>query len=714
MANMDPSTELRTLRQQVSELHARERERGPEERLRGQQLEALLTVASILVEPVTIESKATRVLEAIADVAEGEWMALRLYDEQKKGLRMVAAIGEGLEEYPPILVLKDAGRISGEAFELGQPVVVNDYPSYAKADPKRVADGIKSAVSLLLKTGGRVIGTINVNSRKPDHFTPERVRFLTAIADGMGVLLDNARLLDDLRESEERYRTLFEQSRDAIFISRRGQPMDCNQACLDLFGYRLDEVLELGTSDLYADPDDRAELTEAMHEQESVQDFAVRFKKKDGTAMDCLVTATLLRDEQGNEVGVHGIVRDITERIRAEEALRASEVEARRRADQVGAINDIAVTIGSILSLEELLPYVATLLRDTFGYYSVNIGLIDAGSGNLVVRASSPGSGTSTLIGMAFKPGDQSIYAWVTRTGRTLVANDVSKEPRYLHIEELKETRAELTVPITIGDHVVGVLDIQSSQMDAFDEMDVVTVETLANQLAVAIENARLFGESRELAVVEERNRMAREIHDTMAQGFTGIVLQLEAAEQAFEDRDPDAINHLSRAKSLARECLQEARRSVWNLLPKALERRTLDEALSQEVDSFNALGSGKAAFSVSGEKSELPPDVQAALLRICQESLANVRRHSGATEVNVDLEFQLDDVSLSVQDNGRGYETNMEGPRREGDGFGLISMEQRVLLLRGSFRVDTALGKGTRVSVRIPTTWRSRGGQPL
>jgi signal transduction histidine kinase len=148
--------------------------------------------------------------------------------------------------------------------------------------------------------------------------------------------------------------------------------------------------------------------------------------------------------------------------------------------------------------------------------------------------------------------------------------------------------------------------------------------------------------------------------------------------------------------------------------LPKALERRSLDEALSQEVDAFNSLGSGKAAFSVTGEKSELPPDVQAALLRICQESLANVRMHSGATEVNVDLEFQLDDVSLSVQDNGRGYETKVEAPRREGDGFGLISMEQRVLLLRGSFRVDTAVGKGTRVSVRIPTTWRSRGEQPL
>ena len=218
----------------------------------------------------------------------------------------------------------------------------------------------------------------------------------------------------------------------------------------------------------------------------------------------------------------------------------------------------------------------------------------------------------------------------------------------------------------------------------------------------------------RELAVLEERNRMARDLHDTMAQGFTGIVLQLEAAEQAFDNRAADAIDHLSRAKDLARECLQEARRSVWNLLPKALEQLSLDEALSEEVDAFNAPGNGKAAFSVSGEKSELPPDIQAALLRICQESLTNVRKHSGATEVNVELEFQPDDVSLSVEDNGKGYESNGDGSRPGHGGFGLIGMEQRVLLLRGSFQVDTAIGKGTRVTVKIPTVWRSRGQHPF
>ena len=129
----------------------------------------------------------------------------------------------------------------------------------------------------------------------------------------------------------------------------------------------------------------------------------------------------------------------------------------------------------------------------------------------------------------------------------------------------------------------------------------------------------------RELAVLEERNRVAREIHDTLAQGFTGIVLQLEAAEQALDGGHTEVEGHLSRAKGLARESLQEARRSVWDLLPKALEDRSLDAALRQEVDRWAEDGREKASFIFSGDGRELPSPVQAALLRICQESLTNV-----------------------------------------------------------------------------------------
>ena len=150
-----------------------------------------------------------------------------------------------------------------------------------------------------------------------------------------------------------------------------------------------------------------------------------------------------------------------------------------------------------------------------------------------------------------------------------------------------------------------------------------------------------------EVAVLGERNRMAREIHDTLAQGFTGIVLQLEAAEQAMEESPTEVPEHLIRARTLARESLQEARRSVWNLLPRALEEQPIDVALDEEVLRFATADAGKAHFSISGTRRGLPADVQTALFRICQECLTNTRKHAGATKVDVSLIYRADEVHL-------------------------------------------------------------------
>ena len=209
----------------------------------------------------------------------------------------------------------------------------------------------------------------------------------------------------------------------------------------------------------------------------------------------------------------------------------------------------------------------------------------------------------------------------------------------------------------------------------------------------------------RELAVLGERNRMAREIHDTLAQGFTGIVLQLEAAEQALDGGHSDVEGHLDRAKTLARDSLQEARRSMWDLLPKALEELSLDVALRQAVDSWADQGQESASFMLSGDHGELPGDVQTALLRICQESLTNVRRHAVATEVKVELRSDPDEACLGVHDNGRGF--NPEEVRANGahGGFGLAGMEQRARILGGTLSVQSQRGEGTLVEVRIPLT---------
>jgi len=276
---------------------------------------------------------------------------------------------------------------------------------------------------------------------------------------------------------------------------------------------------------------------------------------------------------------------------------------------------------------------------------------------------------------------------------------DVSKEPKYISVQELPDTRSELAVPIKIGTEILGVLDVQSIELDAFDEIDLFTVQTLGDQVAIAVENARLYQETREMAVLEERNRMAREIHDTLAQGFTGIVLQLEAAEQALGEDVTDAQVHLDRARRLARESLTEARRSVWALRPQTLEQLSLTKTLRQEVRKFIHESGVKANFNTSGKRRVLLPDVENALLRICQESLTNVKKHAQASQVEVNLAFEEKAVRLKIQDNGIGFNPEILTKNR----FGLISMRERARLLGGSIEIRGEKGQGTYLEVTIP-----------
>ena len=209
--------------------------------------------------------------------------------------------------------------------------------------------------------------------------------------------------------------------------------------------------------------------------------------------------------------------------------------------------------------------------------------------------------------------------------------------------------------------------------------------------------------QTREVAVLEERNRMAREIHDTMAQGFTGIVLQMEAAEQSLETSPGALPEHLSSARALARQGLQEARRTVWGLVPQALAQSTLEEALHEEVRRFDAEGQVKITFTQKGKLRELRPDVQTVLLRVCQESLTNIRRHSEATEVKVNLNYNAGEVLLIVEDNGVGFDPPTVDTEKYGTSFGLIGMRQRAEQIKGQIIIDSKKTQGTTVRLSIP-----------
>ncbi|HEX4225154.1 MAG TPA: sensor histidine kinase [Pseudonocardiaceae bacterium] len=229
-----------------------------------------------------------------------------------------------------------------------------------------------------------------------------------------------------------------------------------------------------------------------------------------------------------------------------------------------------------------------------------------------------------------------------------------------------------------------------------------------------AVLHQQLLDQAREAGVLDERQRMAREIHDTLAQGLTGIITQLQAAEHA--SAEPAAWQrHITAATGLARESLTEARRSVHALRPEPLRTARLSEALADVANRWSALHGITAQVTTTGTVLPLSPETEIALLRIAQEALTNVAKHARASRVGVTLSYLEHEVALDVRDDGRGFDPDREDQMRLADsagsrgtdgmsgGFGLVAMRQRIEGLCGTLQVESEPGLGTAISACVP-----------
>src|SRR5690625_541205 len=213
---------------------------------------------------------------------------------------------------------------------------------------------------------------------------------------------------------------------------------------------------------------------------------------------------------------------------------------------------------------------------------------------------------------------------------------------------------------------------------------------------------AQLVIQAREAGTNEERQRLAREIHDTIAQSFTGIVTQLEAAAES--PTSADAGEHVRRAAQLARAGLNDARRSVRNLNPTELENAVLSEALKSLADSWTRWWNIPTEVTVTGTVEPLHDEIEATLLRVAQEALANVAKHANATRVGVTLSYMGDDVFLDIRDDGLGFDPGSNGAREDSHGYGLAGMRQRIERIAGHLDIESELGRGTAVSAQAPS----------
>ena len=264
-----------------------------------------------------------------------------------------------------------------------------------------------------------------------------------------------------------------------------------------------------------------------------------------------------------------------------------------------------------------------------------------------------------------------------------------------------------VAVPATAGGAPLGALAALLPPAIGVSERGRILLGAVADQVGLALRTAQFAAEGRELAVLEERTRLAREIHDTLAQQLTGIVLQLEAAE-AMQDRNrTDRTRQLLvAAREQARLALQEARRSVWNLRPMPLEAAGLTAAVSLEVERF----AGRTGIAVSVRNDGVPrdlalaPQAEVAVFRILQEALTNAGHHSRALRVTVELRVEGAELLLAISDDGCGFEVDdaVDDSATAGR-FGLVGMRERARLIGATLEVDSSRDHGTRVRVRIP-----------
>lgn len=292
------------------------------------------------------------------------------------------------------------------------------------------------------------------------------------------------------------------------------------------------------------------------------------------------------------------------------------------------------------------------------------------------------------------------------RNGRAVHVDDPHNDPRIKDRQTLLEAGIQtvLYVPLRLDDTVWSYLRLGRTNKQRFGSEEIELALALAQQVSLSARLSRFAEQAGQAAITEERNRMAREMHDTLAQGFTGIIVQLEAAEDALDSRvgAPNvAIDHLDRARNLARQSLADARRSVWALRPQALVHEDLEAALRRHAAQLTAGTNLVVEVSVRGEPRSLAPDYEANLLRIGQEALTNVLNHSGASQVTIELSYLPDSISLRVQDNGQGFASPPD--TRSSGHFGLHGMRERAAKMHGTLETNSRPGQGTMIICRVP-----------
>jgi signal transduction histidine kinase len=396
------------------------------------------------------------------------------------------------------------------------------------------------------------------------------------------------------------------------------------------------------------------------------------------------------------------------------------EVVERQKAEQVShaQTETLVKTLNALASEPTLGTFSGQVLKgiaEQLGAYSASLWFYDKSHGVIspqMVYENDRIKSLEEISNLSPQYSSKTFLGWqeFSRKRLPVVIREGDSNPMLAPIQDWMLSlnfKTMLFVPLVVADEMIGCIALGNAEIRDYPPEQLELVQAVAQQLSLSIQLTRLAERGQQSAVLEERNRMAQEIHDTLAQGFTGIVVHLEVAEDALANDSEEARAHLRRAQGLARQSLAEARRSVWALRPHALEAADLAGALKNLANQLTTGTAIRVNFSIRGAARPLPLKIEANLLRIGQEALTNIQKHAHAREVRIELAFDGEGVCLGVSDDGVGFDPSLKTKEA---GFGLVSMRERTQRIGGELTLISQSGRGTQVLVVAPLPAQESG----
>jgi PAS domain S-box-containing protein len=596
------------------------------------------------------------------------------------------------------------GRIASER----RAHITNDAVADPELDGDRAwleSEALPAFAGFPLVVEDHVAGVLDMFSRRSIEW--RMLDGLPSVLDAIGQYIVRKRAEDALRRSAARFRALIEHSSDMISLHRADATITyVSPSANRLVGSTPEALIGRNLLD-DVHPDDRASVAAALaaHVNTSgdVSTGRYRLRHRDGAWRWIEATATNLLDEPA----VGAVVvnrRDVTAEVKAQQLL---EHRVDERTRELVAVLELARDLASTLELGPLLNLLLDRLQILVPYTGAGILVIDGE--RLYQRAHRSALPEEEGLRVTYAI-DTWREAWDTlAAGDPILISDTHSDCRPAEIwrdlvgtpeqSSYRQTiRTCLWAPLVVRDRVIGVLAVTSNDVNAFSTHQAELAAAAARHAAVAIENARLYEAARGRAALQERQRLARELHDSVSQVLYAITLSSAAARKLHAIDDERACGLLDEIHQLAQMGLSEMRALIFELRPESLEHDGLVCALERQAAALEARHRLPVARQLCAEPA-VPVPVKEVVYRVAQEAMHNAAKHSQAAHLELRLDHTADEIELCVGDDGRGFLPDAIFPGH----LGLRSMRERAAVIGGVLDISSAPGKGTRVALRVP-----------